>query len=589
MSKEIAKSPEILAKEAKIKKLQTQLKKKKTSLKGLKTRLKNTKNSITEIQRSTSGNIMSRMAQMEKLRQEILELVKQMKHLKGLSRGDKAALKDMEQQFSSGDMFGENFKTYKDQMEEMESEDFEAHFDENERARMRDIFETFAVKPNKEEQKDIRKIFISLSQKFHPDKATTKADEAEYHQMMQQINEAYKAGDIQTLLELEQLFLTENVDLSKVQSWTVDVLDQEIERLERDIRFIESQVARNSLELKQLRASDLGQMLTDMKRADKHGVGMEAALEELDESIDRLTKMRDAFSESIKLGNISPMNELMMAETANQPTQEEMLEMLGDMMSGKMDPNDLAKMFGDMDDRDDDLFGFDEDYDEEIENAKFKEGMSVKIGKNVIDEDSEMNLSGLIGRVEDIYSYDGEIVYEVELDSLSINKLPADFIEEMVGLEEDFQNFELTESQLKKCKARDSKANAKGAYRKKLHQYLWNYLDEPTQKRLQTILFQKPDFLDWENWQLFLYKKLKFPIAAKSRGMMDFRRGEKLKITGLAGFNEEVGLIVDVKYRNQLGNYPLFDLVPTSKNAQLKQIFEDYFLWAKEMHEVEEF
>ena len=295
MNKEITKSPAILEKEATIKALQAQLKKKKSTLKSLKTRLKNTKNDITDIQRAGSGQMMSKMAQMDKLRLEIVELVQQMKKIKGLSRADKAALKDMEQQFSSGDMFGENFKAYQEKTADMDTDDFEANFDENERARMRDMFETFAVKPDKEEQKDIRKIFINLSQKFHPDKATSKKDEEEYHQMMQQINEAYQAGDIQTLLELEQLFLTENLDLSKVQSWTVDVLDQEIKRLKRDVGFIESQIARNSLELKNLRASDLGQMLTDMKRADKHGVGMEAALEQLDESIDRLTKNKGCF------------------------------------------------------------------------------------------------------------------------------------------------------------------------------------------------------------------------------------------------------------------------------------------------------
>ncbi len=590
MSKEIAKSPEILEKEARIKRLQSQLKKKKTTLKSLKTRLKNTKNDITELQRAGSGKVMGRMSQMEKLRLEIVELIQQMGKLKGLSRADKAALKDMEREFSSDDMFGEDFKAFKAQMGDVEAEDFEAHFDENERAKMRDIFDTFAVKPDKEEQKDIRKVFISLSQKFHPDKATTKADEAEYHEMMQKINEAYQAGDIQTLLELEQLFLTENLDLSKVQSWTVDVLEQEIKRLERDLQFIESQIDRNSLELKNLRTSDLGEMLTTMKKAEKEGAGMDAALGQLDESIDRLTKMRDAFSESIKLGNISPLNEMMMAESAGQPSQAEMMAMLEDMMSGKMDPNDLANMFGN--DDDDDFWGSDEDDDDDdaVENAKFKEGDSVKIGKNVIDEDSKLNLSGLIGRVEDVYyGYDDEIVYEVELDSISLNKLPTDFIEEMVGMEADFQNYELAESQLKKCKARDSKGAAQGAYRKNLHQYMWNYTDDATQKRLQTILLRRPDLLDWENWQIFLEKKLKFPIAVQSRGMMEFRKGEKLKITRLAGFNEEVGIIVDVNYRNRPGNYPLFDLMPTAKNKPLRQIFNDYLVWAEEMHEVNEF
>ncbi len=586
MSKEIAKSPEILAKEATIKTLQTKLKRKKTALKSLKTRLKNTKKDITEIQRAGSGQVMNRMAQMDKLRLEIMELIQQMNKLKGLSRADKAALKDMEREFGSEDMFGEDFKAYKAQMEER-GEDFEANFDENERARMRDVFEAFAVKPDKEEQKDIRKIFISLSQKFHPDKATTKADEAEYHEMMQQINEAYQAGDIQTLLELEQLFLIENLDLSKVQSWSVDVLEQEIARLKRDLQFIESQINRNSAELKSLRASDLGQMLTSMKKAEKEGVGMNAALAQLDESVDRLTKLRDAFSECIQLGNISPLNEMMMEESVGQPSQAEMMSMLEDMMNGKMDPNDLANMFGDSDDDDDDDFWGFGDEDEAIEHAKFKEGTSVKIAKRVYDPESGIDLSGFIGRIEGVFLGDDlEVMYEIELDSLSVNKLPLIYVKEMVHEEEDFQNFEVAETDLKKCQARDSKEDTFGAYRILLHQYLWYYLDKATQKRLQTILLQHPELMDYENWEIFLKKQFKFPLNVQSRGLIDFRKGEKLKMTRLAGLNEQVGLIADVKYRNRPGNYPLFDLVSVGKDKKLKQLFDDYLAWAEEMHDL---
>lgn len=593
MNKEIAKSPEVVEKEALIKELQSQLKKRKRTLKGLKTRLENTKKEITDIQRSGSGEVISRMSQMEKLRVELIELVKKMTSIKGLSRRDKAALKDMEREFSNEEMFGEQFKHFKEQMGEMEDFDFAGQFGENERAKMRDMFETFAVKPNKEEQKDIRKIFISLSQKFHPDKAPTKADEEEYHLMMQKINEAYQAGDIHTLLELEQLFLTENLDLTKVQSLSVDVLEQEIERLNRDLQFINSQIDRNSSELKNLRTSDLGKMLTDMKRAEKEGMGMEAALGDLDESIRRLTQMRDAFEECIKVGNINPMHELMMAENANQPSQQEMMNMLSDMMKGEMDPNDLANMFGfgeDEDDEDDlfDLFGFGEDEDEEIEEAKFKRGDSVKIAKGV--KEYGVNLGGLQGRVEDVYyDLEGEIVYEVELDSLSLKKLPVAFIQNNIELEEDFQNHEIAENQLKKCRARDSERDTIGAYRKLLHHYMWQDQLVPIQKRLNTILLQKPHLPDHENWTIYLEKYLRFPINAKCRGLIDFRKGEKMKVTGIAGFNEEVGIVVNIVYKRRGGDYPLFDLFADTKSARIKEIFNDYFIWAEAMHRIYEF
>ncbi len=580
MGQEIAKSPEILEKEALIKDLQSQLKKRKSILKGLKTRLENTKNQITDVQRSGSGQVMSKMSQMEQLRLELLDLIQQMSQLKGLSREDKAALKDMKQQFSDEDIFGEGFSDYKAQMKDMESEDFEAQFDENERAKMRDMFETFAVKPDKVEQKNIRKIFINLSQKFHPDKATTKADEKEYHEMMQKINEAYQAGDIQTLLELEQLFLSEKLDLTKVQSFSVDVLQQEIDRLERDLQFIENQIDRNSQEIKALRASDLGLMLTDLAKAEKEGMGLNAAFAELDESIRRFTQMRDAFSECIKVGNIQPLHEMMMAENAMQPSQEEMMAMLEEMMGGKMSPEDLADMFGG-----DDFFG-----EGDTSHAKFEIDMSVKIAKKVYDEESGIALGGLQGRVVDIYAEPGfGVMYEIELDSISVNKLPLEYIAKMVAIEEDFQNFQIEESDLKKCQARDSTDDTLGAYRMLFNEFNWNHKDEATKKRLKSILLEDANSLDSENWNAFLLKNLKFPIAVQSRGLMEFKRGEKFKITGIAGNNDTLGLIVDVKYRNRLGDYPLFDLMPTAKNKGLRQIFEDYLIWAIDILELDRF
>ena len=77
---------------------------------------------------------------------------------------------------------------------------------------------------------------------------------------------------------------------------------------------------------------------------------------------------------------------------------------------------------------------------------------------------------------------------------------------------------------------------------------------------------------------------LKFPINVQSRGKMEFKKGEKLKITKLAGYNEKVGLIVDVKYRNQLGTYPLFDLMPVAKDKDLRQIFNDYLIWVTDTY-----
>ena len=65
MSKQIAKSPEVLLKEAKIKELQALLKKRQTTLKSLKTRLKNMQTDISEISRRTQTEVYDRMVKMD--------------------------------------------------------------------------------------------------------------------------------------------------------------------------------------------------------------------------------------------------------------------------------------------------------------------------------------------------------------------------------------------------------------------------------------------------------------------------------------------------------------------------------------------
>ena len=585
MSKQVAKSAKVLEKEALIKDLQSRLKKKKTALKGLKTRLKNTQYSITEIQRAGSGQIMSKMTQMEQLRLELVDLVKKMLKMKGLSRSDKAVLKDMEQKLADENLFGADFQTYRAKMKDKDNVDFENQFGEEERAKMRDIFQTFAVKPNKEEQKNIRKVFINLSQKFHPDKASTKADEVEYHEMMQKINEAYQAGDIQTLLELERLFLSDNLDLTKVQALSIDVLQKEIDRLERDLQFIENQINRNSQELKNLRSSDLGKMLSDMKKAEKEGQGMDTALGQLDESIDKLQTTKATFEACIKVGNTQPLEEMMLAESTNQASEAEMAAMLQEMMQGRMDPNDLVDMVDFQDDDDDNYFGFEELT--KVKNAKFKKGNSVKIAKNCYDESNGIALGGMIGRVISIRNNSKqEILYKIELDSISLNKLNIDFVKNAIEDEVDFWHFEIRETDLKTCQVRDRISDTRGAYRTLLHQHKWYFLTKAEQKRLLAILLEVPAESDLDNIWLHLDTNLKFPVQVKSRGLMEFNKGEKMEMIGIEGIKPEFGIIVKMKYRKSKGTYPLFDLAADKKDAKAKQVLEDYFNYAQEMLEI---
>jgi len=301
MSKEIAKSPEVLQKEAEIAALGKALKKKKTTLKSLKTRLNNTRERITEVQRGSQVQMMNGMEDLDNLRIEIAKLAAELKNVKGMTAKEKAELSAMAESMAN-EGFGEDFEEFKAKKERMESGDFD--FDEEFGERIRDMFEPFKVQPDEAEKKNIRKVFLNLSKKFHPDKAKDTTQAEEYHSVMQKINEAYQNNDIETLLEMERLYIREEPDFEGVAM--ADILQQKIDYLNREIAFITNQVERTSAEIKGLRESDMGQMLTNIDRADREGEGIDTMIEHLNKSVEVFTKLRDALKDSIKKGKVSP-------------------------------------------------------------------------------------------------------------------------------------------------------------------------------------------------------------------------------------------------------------------------------------------
>jgi hypothetical protein len=304
MDKNISKSSATLEREAKVKALRASLKQRKSTLKGLKTRLKHFKEDIRDTQQNTQNVLFNSISKLDSLREEIGELAKKLKKHLQFSKEDKLALDEIAQQFLDENIFGNEFAEIRQAQQKMEEGDFDVG--ENEQAEMWDMFQAFQVAPDQKEQQDIREVYKKLSRKFHPDLARGKKQEAEYHRIMQQINEAYKAHDIQALLEIESLYLTEEIDLSATFT-TSDMLQQEIKRLQRELESINGQIDRVSQEIKQIRQSELGQMLTNVNRAERAGMGIGAMESEFDQMIQQLENIREGFEDTLKRGEVSPI------------------------------------------------------------------------------------------------------------------------------------------------------------------------------------------------------------------------------------------------------------------------------------------
>lgn len=600
MNNEITKHPDLIKKEGIIRDLQKQLKKKQTTLKSLKTRLQNMQKDVEDISRKVQTMVMAKLEEIDKLRNEIAELARVLKKSKNIGREDKEALTAIAEELSEDDeMFGSGYAKYKEQKEKMETGDFD--FDEEHRAKFRNIFQEFQVKPPEKEQKNIRKIYLKLSQKFHPDLAKNKKEEEDFHKMMLQINDAYQKNDIHTLLELERMHLMESFDFDS-SSMTIDVLDKEIERLEREVKFLEGQINRTSAEVKNLRKSELGQMLTSINRAEKDGEGFDEMAAQQDEMIAALTQVRDGLKESVEIDGISPkITEIIfgnpgggydddslddleammqMMNGDKEPSPEEMLEMLSKMMTqsdGHAGGGDFFE-FGD-------IFDMEEEY-EKIEDPKFPVGSFVKVKanrKNYIDEETRMK--GWEGQViEAYYDEDGAETYKVSFDSQTINQIPDDLIQEAVLMGVEFNEEDFLEKELTATKSRDTEIERIAACRQRFHQWNWELYDEAQGQRIKKIMLTEVSLPDTANWDNYFQKHLTFPFSAKTRGVYEFGGipgGRSCQVYGFEYLDAENGFIMSIKPRGsrQRITHPLVDLQAVKGSKKMKEALDDYHEW----------
>ncbi|MGB0863393.1 MAG: calcium-binding protein, partial [Saprospiraceae bacterium] len=602
MDKNISKSPEMLQKEEALKALQTQFKKRQRVLKSLKTRLTNTQTKIDTTQRDIHSTLFEGMNRLDNLRLEIIELAKTFEKSENISDEDKAALAEIASELTGEDLFGPGFSEYKAQREAMEKGEFE--FEEDFRAKMNDAYEQFRVKPKEEEQRNIREVFIKLSKKFHPDLARTDKEREDFHTMMQQINEAYKSNDIQTLLDLEQAYLIEELDYSG-KAITIDVLDEAIKRFKRDLELIEGQIERTSAEIKNLRDSEMGQMLTAVKKAERDGDGISQMTAEIEGTIEELIRFRDALKDSVELDEISPSMMAMLDPFADTPldglgitpdmTEEEMMQkFMEGVMSGKVSPNEMMQELaqqqgGMMDDSLNDqggslmdLFNMNEPEYEKVENPQFPIGSYVKIKERVGNpHDRKLQMKGWVGQVTNAFYREGhKETYDVAFDSEAMKLIPKSLLQEILINDDDFRVYEFSPNLLEKTTPKSTVQEDTLVYKKLYHENKWSYLNSDQEERIKNILLNNIELNEFESWANYLDKSLSFPFNVKTMG--ELGPIQKLQVLDVGFLDETHGVIMLVKKGKTKGSYPLADMEVVKKKTPNYQIVEDYLEWAED-------
>lgn len=132
----------------------------------------------------------------------------------------------------------------------------------------RSPFETEVdTKPDRDELKKIRQLFLRLADVFHPDR-TADPELRKYHtEVMQEINQAYQSGDLAKLLAIEQKHqLGEIIDRDDPN----DLL-RRYQRIEREHEFLKSQFEQLKLEVRSTKNTEQGSMVAEYQKLTKAG------------------------------------------------------------------------------------------------------------------------------------------------------------------------------------------------------------------------------------------------------------------------------------------------------------------------------
>lgn len=534
MEKNVAKSSEVLEKERKLLTLQALLQKRKLALRNVQHRLENTKKGIQATQQAIQNALSPQMDKLNELREEIVALSKELVAKELLGKVHQEAANRITNRILKGTTYGQK--------------------SDNEPivAKKKDGFEAFEVSPEAKEKRDIRQVFIKLSKKFHPDLAENEAEEQSFHVLMQQINAAYKANDIQTLLEIETAYLVEILDFVS-QIVTVDALQKEIDRLERDVQFIDNQNDRLNTELKRLQKTDLGAMFLDKRKVEKEGRGVAAMKATLQEMIDIVKQLKTGFTDTKTRGSIAPKLLDLINLFANSDKKR-------------------SKLYGEIDYENDDismLFG-EPEKDDNLDGQLFPIGASVRVKKPIGHYlHQKTKLKDWVGTVRKAdYNKKGKLIYTVYFDSETMAKMPKLIIELAEKQGKHFQRYEFMETQLELTEARDTVQDRIVTNRALLIDTQWQHLLEPNDLNLlKSILLANPMLNNEENWQVYLEKNL--PFNAKSKGEYGLKKNTEIEVKSIAGLSPDIGFVMTIKLgkKRNFVDYPLIDLIPTKPNS----------------------
>ncbi len=177
--------------------------------------------------------------------------------------------------------------------------------------------------------RDIRKLFLKLADRFHPDKVSDEQTRERYTEIMKEINVAYKSGDFARLLEIEQQSAKgdEHVDASQNDQ------ERECQQLELEIKLLTDQYEQIKAQLRESKNTPAGEIVKQYRQAKRAGEDLiEASIEDGKAEIQALEGIRD-FVKDFRDKKITLEQFLQGPVSIDPNSQEEFEDLLDELFS----------------------------------------------------------------------------------------------------------------------------------------------------------------------------------------------------------------------------------------------------------------
>lgn len=214
-------------------------------------------------------------------------------------------------------------------------------------------------------------------------------------------------------------------------------------------------------------------------------------------------------------------------------------------------------------------------------------GDSVIVKQGVMEPDyEEFELSNWQGRIVDINTKSdaNNILITIEWDSLTLEQIPASYIEisEIEGF--DWKTMILYDSDLILSKPRDLKEEVKKMHDKLMDIHYWDSLGDEGARISKILGTVNPhdEMKSLQKWVNHLDAELTFPIHAIVSDSEDdwlIKTGDNVLLKSLPHIVDLYGVIAAIMLNGKKYEFPLCNLEVIDKALKDYQLIEDYKTW----------